>query len=331
MSSAPWLHTPAQRLLAERLLAWGESRPVADLTLVDGLWSELARVTEELGEDLERAAATARRGQLWITKTRLDHLACDGLAIDARPFERTWASMRGILTHAVIERDLDEARSRPVGDVVASTWHAEATRAHGDPSSSSAWMNALSNDDAGAMREELVALLDTFRDVWPLVPGDHVEVRTEDDVAVPIADGRVLLFGRPDLVLRSRHHDERARSLVVDLKTGRPRPEQDRHELRFYALLVTLASGEPPFRWATLYVTEGRYEHEDLRASTLEVTARRVADGIRQQVRIAGRPSGAEDADLTIRAGGWCMRCSRQDDCEVAARHRADEAAVGDV
>ncbi len=315
MSSALETRTPAQERLAAQLLSWGGDRPSYDPSLVDRLRTSIDEAVDS--PSLRRAAQQARGGQLWVTKTRLDHLVCDGLALDAEPFRNTWASVRGILSHAAIERDWRQGRTRAPEVVVAEAWHDEASRRAGDPSSTSAWMNAQSTEDVDAMQVELAELLESFRVVWPVIPDDRVDVRLEAPYRVPLAGGSVILFGRPDIVLASRRRDGRARTLVVDLKTGRPRGDHDRHELRFYALLVALATGAPPFRWATHYVTEGRHEAEDLREATLEVTARRVVDGIRQQVRIADRGTG-ETEGLRIEGGGWCWRCTRRTECPAS-------------
>ncbi|MCA1784339.1 MAG: PD-(D/E)XK nuclease family protein [Intrasporangiaceae bacterium] len=185
-------------------------------------------------------------------------------------------------------------------------------------------MNRQPPDRAQELRAELTDLLEGFREVWPPLPAERVRLRTEEAIGVSLADGRVRLFGRPDLIVDSRHQDDHARTLLVDLKTGRPRSEHDRHELRFYALLVTLARGRPPFRWATYYVTEGRHEAEDYRPDVLEATARRVIDGARQLVRLGVRDPDGGEQELRLRAGSWCFMCQREPDCEVAAAARAE-------
>jgi hypothetical protein len=320
------LDTPARQRLATDLLAWGGARPEIDPELVTELREVLERGLAELGDGLSDAAARERRGFLLVTKTRLDRMVCDGLQLDAKPFEHTRASVRGILAHAVIERDWDLERASAPADVVAQVWHDEASRRPGDPRSLSAWMNAQPSDIAEDLRAELAELAEGFRDVWPLLPPTYVRRRAEQAHEVALADGRVRLFGRPDLVLDSRRRDGRARSLVIDLKTGRPRSEHDRHELRFYALLVTLATGFPPFRWATFYVTEGRHEAEDLRAETLLATARRVIDTAAQLVRLAAFGEDVPEEALRLRGGGWCFACQREDRCDVAAEARAQRA-----
>lgn len=323
------LVTPAQERLAADLLGWGQGRPLADPTLASDLRAQLEEGLGALEPALSTVAEQRRRGTLLVTKTTLDRAVCDGLQLDARPFEHTRASVRGILAHAVIERDWDLARQVAAQEVVAAVWHDEASRRPGDPASLSAWMNAQPSEVEAELRDELVELASSFREVWPQLPPDHIERQAERPVDVALLGGKVRLFGRPDLVLSSRSRDDRARALVVDLKTGRPRAEHDRHELRFYALLVTLAEGRPPFRWATYYVTEGRHDPEDLRRETLELTARRVVDTAHQLVRLGiltadGRQP--DDDELELRGGGWCFRCQREDVCEVAARARTEQA-----
>ncbi len=329
-SDALTLDTPAQERLAADLLGWGAPRPQADRGLAGALREQLETGLATLGEELEAAAARERRGRLLVTKTRLDRQVCDGLQLDAKPFEHTRASVRGILAHAMIERDWDLDRQRDPATVVAEVWHDEASRRPGDPASLSAWMNAQPAPEAAALQAELAELVAGFREVWPALPPALVQRRAEEPVAVSLCEGRIQLFGRPDLILDSRRRDDRARALVVDLKTGRPRPEHDRHELRFYALLVTLAEGAPPFRWATYYVTEGRHEPEDLRPETLELTARRVVDTVGQLVRLSALTDGgarpADEAALRLRGGGWCFTCQREDSCKVAAQARAERA-----
>ncbi|GGI05031.1 PD-(D/E)XK nuclease family protein [Egicoccus halophilus] len=311
------LDHPARRRLAEDLLGWGQPRPPDDPQLVAELRATLEDGLGTFGDALARTAAQ-RRGRLLVTKSALDRLACDGWQLEPKPYEHAWANVRGTLTHLAVERDFAEERGDDAAAVVSRVWHAEATRRPGDPASLSRWLNERSTADAAQLCEEVAGLLSGFREVWPPLPRRAVRARVERPVEVSLGDGSVVLRGVPDLVLVSPRTDDRARTLVVDLKTGRPRPEHDRHELRFYALLVALATGRLPFRWATYYVTEGRAEVESLRADTLHVTVRRVLDGVRQLVRV----TGAAEADLRLQGGSWCRFCRREDRCDTAAEAR---------
>ena len=312
------LDHPARQHLARDLLGWGEPRPRPPEGLTAQLRAELE--SELTAAGLHEVTSGAPGDRVTITKTRLERLACDGWQRDPRPYEHTRANVRGSLAHAVIARDWEESRTRPAEHVVAAVWQAEASRRPGDPASLSWWLNHQPPQVASDLRREVAELLETFREVWPPLPRGRVVLRVERPIELHLAKGRVVLRGVPDLVLASPVRDERARTLVVDLKTGRPRPEQDRQELRFYALLVALADDRPPFRWASFYVTEGRSEVEELRADTLEAAVRRVVDGVRQLLRLASDP---DDTELVIRAGAWCAYCRREPDCTVAAAARA--------
>ncbi len=318
--SALHLDGPAAERLARDLLGWQQPRPEAPTGLAAELRDRLEAGCAALGEGLDRAAQAGRGGAVWVTKTSLARLACDGWQRDPRPYEHTRANVRGVLAHAAVERDWRDGRRASASRVVEQVWVEEATRRPGDPASLSRWLNDCGDEDAEVLRGEVAELLEAFREVWPALPADRVVAHLERPVTLRLAGGRVVLRGVPDLVLDSPRRDDRARTLVVDLKTGLPRPEPDRAELRFYALLVTLRDGRPPFRWATYHVPEGRMEAEDLRVVTLERTVARVLDGIGQAVRLATHP---DDTGLLIRGGAWCRSCLREPDCPEAAAARA--------
>lgn len=332
MSDGPTVTTAAQRRLLEELVGWGAPRPRIDDAAMASLRDRLDAAARD------HATACARLGPrdprpLTVTKTRLSRMVCDGLQLAPTPYAHTTANARGTLAHAAIEDDLASGRQRDAAAVVAATWHRLASDRPGDPASLSAWLNARDDAERSALSDEVVVLVGAFREVWPEL-GGAVRLDVERRLAVGLDGGTVRLWGVPDLVLVSPREDDRARSLVVDLKTGMPRPQQDRDELRFYALLHLLATGRPPFRWATLYVTEGRHEAEDLDPALLEATVRRVVDAIVQAVRLlpnerarradAGAGEPGEDEGLAIVAGAWCRDCRRAETCAVRSRSLSD-------
>lgn len=289
--------------------------------------------------EARRAAGAPSHRPLLVTKTRLTRLVCDGLQRDPVPYEHAWANVRGTLTHATIEAWLEAPDVSVASTGLAErVWVRLASERPGDPASLSAWLNARDAEERGTLTAEVAALADAFREVWPPLD-DRVVLSTERRLVVDLGAGAVRLQGVPDLIVASPRRDGRARALVVDLKTGMPRAQQDRDELRFYALLVALHAGVPPFRWATLYVTEGRYEVEELTTDLLEVAARRVVDAIAQATRLLTAPgpdaatpgdaAGATASSSTVPAaahgperllaGRWCGDCRRQDRCPVRA------------
>lgn len=322
MTARPGTTTPAQGRVVDEVLAWGVERPIVPDGLVDRL---LARTTEALGEWIalrdERPDLAAR--PLLVTKTRLSRLVCDGLQRDPEPYTHAWANVRGTLVHAAIEADVDGARGEPSASVVERAWHRLATERPGDPRSIGAWLNARDGEERDRLVGESTQLLEGFREVWPELRGVPLRVRTEHRLVVMLGGRAVQLQGVPDLLVESPVRDGRARRLIVDLKTGMPRGQRDRDELRFYALLATLADGGAPFRWATLYVTEGRLEHEDLAEAVLATAASRVADAVEQAVRLARSQPG--DPGERLAGGAWCAGCRRRVECPAAVQVGASD------
>ena len=319
MTARPRTRTPAQKRLVDEVLAWGLERPVPPEGLSERL---LARLTPALGAWIELRAhrPDLARRPLLVTKTRLSRLVCDGLQQEPEPYVHAWANVRGTLVHAAIEADVDGARADDAGAVVERAWHRLATQRPGDPASIGSWLNTRDGAERDALMGESRTLLEGFREVWPELADVPIRVRTEQRLVVMLGGRAVQLQGVPDLIVESPVDDGRARRLIIDLKTGMPRGQRDRDELRFYALLATLAGGSAPFRWATLYVTEGRLEHEDLSEPILSTAAERIADAVLQAVRIAqvGEGVGAGETQERIVGGAWCRGCARRTTCTEA-------------
>jgi hypothetical protein len=265
----PRTDTPARARLAAALLAWGAPRPRAPATLA-----------EELRHELVRAAAALTPEVVTLTVGRFDAVG-SGPAI---PFAHTRANVRGVLAQSAAERDLLDGHRGSAVDVVTGVWNEAASRAPGDPRSRSWWMNHLPPPLADDLRAELVELLEGFREVWPALPAHGVVVRPSRSAHVELLPGRVQVRGRVGPRIDSVRADDRARVLLLDLRTGRPRSDRDRRRLRELVLLETLATGRPPFRWASLHLTDGRVEVEDLDLDILRATAGAVAERLRQVV-----------------------------------------------
>lgn len=303
--------TPAQERVRDELLAWDADRPLVDPDLALELRAALEEGARAVFERHGLATDGGERDRyddtVWVSKSRLDRLVCDGLyrAALAEPFTYNTTIAIGTLAHRAIELDHAARRAHPPEAIVERAWH-EAVTQPGD--ALALFANGLDELDAAALRQEVEQLLAEHRDVWPPLPS-QLHVRAEQSVRVELLDGRVVLMGTPDLIV-GRVRDERARMLLVDLKTGLRRPEVERQELRFYALLLTLKYGQPPFRWAVHYVAEGAWDAEDFRPELLDTAVRRTLDSIDQAVRLR-----APDAEEQLRVGRWCRFCPRRDEC----------------
>jgi hypothetical protein len=124
-------------------------------------------------------------------------------------------------------------------------------------------------------------------------------------MTVRLPDGRVILRGRPDLVLG------RPPQLPIDLKTGDPRPEHA-EDLRFYALVMTLMFRRPPVRVATAYLDSLELAPEEVEPRMLERAADRVVDAVAAAAEFErGREPG-------LTPGRYCAWCPRSQSCPVA-------------
>jgi hypothetical protein len=104
----------------------------------------------------------------------------------------------------------------------------------------------------------------------------------------------------------------RATRLAIDLKTGKAWPEHA-EDMRFYALLLALRFGVPPYRVATLYLDSGEWQSEDVDRRVLERAADRVIEAVRAWAASrAGRP-------LPLRPGPYCAWCPRSTTCPQSA------------
>jgi hypothetical protein len=149
---------------------------------------------------------------------------------------------------------------------------------------------------------------------------------TEWHVRVELLGGALVLSGQLDLVLgaSSAAEPNRATRLAIDLKTGRAWPEHA-EDMRFYALLLSLRFGVPPYRVATLYLDSGEWQAEDVTARVLDRAAERVVEAVRAaSASEGGRP-------LPLRPGPYCTWCPRSATCpsalEAGARRASEPAS----
>jgi hypothetical protein len=298
--------TPIQRRTLEGLIGTGE-RPTFP--------ADLERRLRDRIEDAVRALEL--REPLWLGKSTLnDHTRCPGLfeavrAGEREPFVFSARFAAGRLAHKAVELEVAGREERDphwlVGEAASRLEEDEAFRAYWDG------LDGLRRDET---LMDAAKTLDLFRSTMPPLRRLRRELSpsTEWFVKAELLDGALVLSGSPDLLVGASSAVEpwRATRLAIDLKTGRAWPEHA-EDMRFYALLLTLRFGVPPYRVATLYLDSGEWQAEDVDERVLDHGADRVIEAARTAAAIdAGRPA-------ELRPGPFCTWCPRGATCPASA------------
>jgi hypothetical protein len=298
--------SPAQRRTLDGLIGSGE-RPVFPTDLV-------LRLRDRI-EEAARAFELAE--PLWLGKSNLSDLGrCPGLFDAVRsgergPFAFSARFAAGRLAHKAVELEVAGREDRdPHGLVEEASERLRDDRAFRDY-----WegLDPLRRDEA---LMDAAKTLELFRSTLPPLRRLRRELApsTEWHVRAELLGGALVLSGQLDLVLGSGSQTEpnRASRLAIDLKTGRAWPEHA-EDMRFYALVLALRFGVPPYRVATLYLDSGEWQAEDVDARVLDRAADRVIEAVRASAASeAGRP-------LPLRPGPYCTWCPRAATCPVSA------------
>lgn len=298
--------TAVQQRTLDSLIGSGE-RPVfsADLSV------RLRDKIEEAVRGLELA------GSVWLSKEKLNDAGrCDGLFAAAMlgekpPFEHSRRSAAGKLVHKSVE--LDVASQQEIASHELAVRAAE--RLMEDRSFEAFWraLDGLTQDE---ILMEATKSLELFRATFPplrmlrrqLAPVPEAWMKAE------LLGGSLVLSGQIDLLLGAADTQPgRGTRLAIDLKdTRRGWPEYP-EDMRFYALLMTLRFGVPPYRVATLFLESGEWQPEDVTEEVLQHAADRVIAAVRAHRSLAaGRAP-------ELRPGAYCGWCPRSATCPAKA------------
>ena len=293
---------PSQRRTLDGLIGTGE-RPLFPADLMRRLRDRIE----------EAVRAFEPRQPLWLGKSSLSDLGrCPGLfdavrAGERGPFVFSARFAAGRLAHKAVELEVSGREDRDPHDVVERA----AERLQEDDGFRAYWgdLEPLRRDEA---LMQAAKTLELFRSTMPplrLMRRD-LSPCTEWHVRAELHGGALVLSGTLDLVVGSASTPEPARAtrLAIDLKTGRAWPEHA-EDMRFYALLLALRFGVPPYRVATLYLESGEWQAEDVDERVLARAADRVIEAVRSAAASdSGRP-------LQLRSGPFCTWCPRAAAC----------------
>ena len=295
-------------------MALGAPRPRFDPGLATELRQQLedglATVAEELSEPL------------WVSKRDLGQVhACEGYHQAEKQERFAWnaRTAEGTVVHRALQLSISarpEVPALALVDRALDSLRVDETRTSLRP-----WLLAADELELAEVRARAAETVVTFRECWPpLLPA--WQPRTETLIGADVCEGRVVLRGRADLVLGVARGDE-ARSLIVDLKTGRPRAGHA-DDLRFYALVQTLKVGVPPFRVASYYLDTATFQAEDVTAEVLGIAVRRAVDGVLRLVRLGlGKPAELSPGPVCA----WCRDRTTCPAVDAAAPLADDEPA----
>ena len=290
--------TPAQQRVVDEVLGWGRSRPVVPTGLVEEVRGRFDRAFR--AAHASTAGVSAEGGPSVRRTVPVRSLVGEPRSGDVEAFTHDRDTLRGVLLTRSFARDVELGQTGAPADVVAAVAGEVAAERPADPGSASMWWNASPRPVREEILTEVVAVLADLRLLWPPLGEGHLAVAVRRQLRTPVAEGSLVLTARPDLVLDSPRRDERARALVVVTRSGMPRPAEDRALVRATALVHTLADSRPPFRWAVLHLTDGRFESEDLDPEVLVATAAELGRRAAQQLSEDGAEgrSTVGDPDL---------------------------------
>jgi PD-(D/E)XK nuclease superfamily len=303
--------TPRQSQIRDELLGLGDSRPTFDPDLAP-------RLRARLESDLD---SLELRERLVVGKHAIQAvLDCEGRYRSSlyEPFTWNVQTVRGKVAHRAIERLVIRGdRADPLGVTDAVVNHFVDT-ADDEPGGPGDFLRAATPAQLDEILRDAGDAVTKFAMDWPPISRKWIP-RVESVTSHSLCDGRIELRGRVDLALGMPEGNE-ARVFVVDLKTGREHPAHI-HDVRFYALVETLARGVPPFRVASYYLDAGMFRSEDVTTEILEVACRRTVDAVHLIHEIqAGR-----EPKLTPNPS--CSWCGARPDCEPGTTWLADRTA----
>ncbi len=181
----------------------------------------------------------------------------------------------------------------PLADALAGL------RAGGDPAGLAATVAGLPTARRRALAAELARHVGRLSRTWPTVDPGWVP-RTGERWTVPVAGGRAVLLGHPDLVLGWPARERASVGLVA--VTAGPVGSAPWRRAWFAALVETLRSGAPPFQVSVFSTGDGTIDTRAVAAHDLVAVAGAVIGTIRSAAD--GPPRASDAAGVEGRRAG---------------------------
>jgi len=282
--------TPAQQRALDALRRSDDEPLVFDTSFVEELCQDATEAIDELTERLDDRPLAVNKFNI------AEVLACETHFLEPEPFAWSPALACGKVSHRAIELQLNWRGEPTPADLVEDAM----ARLADDDSSIGEWIAALSPGDEADLRGRAIGRVTQFVECFPPLRRTWHPV-TEAQVRWPV-DGAITLRAKADIVI-GRAAGNESRKVLIDLKSGRIW-HRHREDLRFYALVETLARELPPRTVASFSLEAGEAVVEQVTEAMLRTALRRTLDAVERMIEltIEGRaPRPLPSAD--------CFRC----------------------
>lgn len=231
---------------------------------------------------------------------------CEAHHMAQRAQEFSWNlnTVRGTVVHKAIELLLNWKTTPVPQDLVDAAF---VSIIENPRESASDFLAQLSNTEHGELRSTVVNAVTDFMECFPPLQRTWRPV-VEHSARYTLFDESIVLTSRTDLSIGLP-----GRKVLIDLKTGRI-TSTHRDDLRFYALIETLRSRQPPRRLASYSLDAARLDAEDVTEGVLGAAVRRASAGI---IAIAELVTKKREAQ--VRPGNQCRWCPINSSCEQGA------------
>ena len=262
-------------------------------------------VRDQLETALAPLAAKLSPDQpLYVSKGSLNTVhGCEAhFMASLNSFEWTISNVRGTVMHKAVELAINwRGHIEPADLVEEALTRLEDEQSRGP----SEFIAQLSSGERAQLRSYAVDLYTKFEESFPPLKASWRPV-TESSARVELFGGLIFLSTRVDLTLGGP-----GSKVIIDLKSGRIYSNH-REDLRFYALVESLRSGQPPRRLATYSLESARADVEEVSEGVLQSAVRRVIDGANAIYELT-----RESREPQLNAGAQCRWCPLKDNCET--------------
>jgi hypothetical protein len=294
---------PMQQHVLDSLAKQPEWTPISR-EVIEGIRTQLHNGLTDIAEKLDPQRA------LWVSKHKLTTVhGCEAHHMAGlTDFAWTVNNVKGTVLHKAVELGLNWQGAVIPADIVDIALN---QLADDDMASAGPFIEQLSPSERAQLRSSSIDLYTKFDESFPPLKASWRPV-LESSARYEMYGQRINLSTRADLTLGAP-----GSKVIVDLKSGRIQASH-REELRFYALVEAMRTGQAPRRLATYSLVTARAEVEDVTEGVLQAAVRKTIDGIHLLFELQ-----RDRREPTTRAGTSCLWCPLATSCATGIKYLA--------